>query len=53
MFAKKSKWATPHTQMTHVFCLPSITEHLAFVSEAVSLGKMTKSEGFICVMVVT
>jgi hypothetical protein len=36
--------------MGHTVCFLSITEHLAFVSEAASLGKIAKSSDFIFLM---
>jgi len=50
VFAKKLKWDAHQDQMGHVVCFPSITEHLAFVSEAVSFGKIAKSSDFVFLM---
>jgi len=36
--------------MGNIVCFLSITEHLAFVSEAVSLGKTARSLDFIFLM---
>jgi len=39
--------------MGHMVCFLSITEHLAFVSEAVSLGKTAESSDFMFLMQVS